>query len=53
MTYIIEFKNGQWLRVTEEQGLKIMKFLDDGKQWIDINGSRYATNTITKIEKDK
>jgi len=51
MTYIIEFKNGEWLRVTKEQGEKIMKFLNEGKQWISIENNMYASNTITKAEK--
>lgn len=53
MTYIIEFRNGQWLRVSEEQGVKIIKFLNEGKKWLEINKSMYAADQITKVEKDK
>lgn len=53
MTYIIEFKNGHWLRVTEEQGEKIMSALENPPQFMKINGNTYATNTITKVEKDR
>lgn len=51
MTYIIEFKNGQWLRVSEEQGIAIQAGLQKGVQWVSIDGNMYASNTITKIEK--
>lgn len=53
MTYIIEFKNGKWLRVSEEQGLKIMSALENPPQFIKINGSVYAANQITSITKDR
>lgn len=53
MTYIIEFKNGRWLRVTEEQGEKIIKVLEEPPLFIKIDGNSYATNTITSITKDR
>jgi len=53
MTYIIEFRNGEWLRISQEQGEKLVEALlqDNVPKFFSVNGNSYATNTITKVEK--